>query len=539
MLKVFDVPEDSWMRRSVVLLLVVAAVWALEMFAVQAMSFCFDYPVPVLKQVGAQVIRFLLDVAFGLGCVFLLPRSLTVVGFVGFLVFAQVAGYYEAVFGRALTLTTMQAQWAEGFAGARFDWTYVNTSLLLVMLTTLALKIWLLFCVRRHDSQQRMVRWIGTAAWAGYFLVAVMAMGKIDPPQKLRTFVTGDRLGMTYGFMLLWAGEAVYLNQEQLLQEAVAQRIYTTDRLSAVESPLALTGDVVLLQVESLDWRVLNHSVSGMAVTPFLNHLADEAMLFKITAFHTNGSGDSDFVMLNAVPPSPTVMTYALALYPYSDTLPQIAEHAGYTTAAFHGNSGRFFSRARAFKRMGFDELWFLEELRDTCGLPVSLWGIRDDGVLAFSQTLLQKPLEVGRRLHYIITLTSHQPFTYLEPADRTFLPDATDMLGRYFDSMNFVDRCLAEYVGSLANGTLVVIFGDHRAMVNYGGATDGNGCAEHVPLFIHRVGESLASSQVSRSLSLAQSGELTMLDAASYLHRLFRLTGGLAVERIQQQPGK
>jgi phosphoglycerol transferase MdoB-like AlkP superfamily enzyme len=527
MLKVFDVPEYSGMRRPVVPLLAVAAVWALELFAVQAMSFCFDYPVPVPKRVGAQAIRFLLDAAFGLGCVFLLPRGLTVAGFVGFLVFAQVAGYYEAVFGRALTLTTMQAQWAEGFVGARFDWTYVHKPLLLVMLMTLAFKIWLLFYVRRPDFQQRMVRRIGAAAWAGYFLLAALAMGKIDPPRKLRTFVTGDRLGMTYGFVLLWAGEAVYLNQEQLLQEAVAQRIYTTDRLSAVEPPLALTGDVVLLQVESLDWRVLNHRVRGMVVTPFLNRLADEAMLFKITAFHTNGSGDADFVMLNAVPPSPMVMTYALARYPYSGTLPQMAERAGYTTAAFHGNSGRFFSRAQAFKRMGFDELWFLEELRDTCGLPVSLWGIRDDGVLAFSQTLLRKPLEVRRRLHYIITLTSHQPFTYLEPAERIFLPDATDMLGRYFDSINFVDRCLAEYVGGLAKGTLVVLFGDHRAMVDYGGAADGDDRAEHVPLFIHRVGERLAARQVSRTLPFAYSGELTMLDAAAYIHRLFREIGG------------
>jgi phosphoglycerol transferase MdoB-like AlkP superfamily enzyme len=338
-------------RRSVWLLLMVALIWAVELFCVQAMSFCFDYPAPVMKRLGAQTVRLLLDVTFCLGWVALLPRSVTIIGFIGFVIFAQIAGYYDSVFGRALTLTTMQAQWVEGFAGAQFDWAYINKTLLLVMMVVLALKTWLL---QRVGDCRRSMRWAGMAAWGSYALLAVLAMGWIDPAKRLRTYVTGDRLGMTYGFGLLWAGEAVYLHQDRLLGEAVAQRAHVTDRLSAIEPPVALTGNIVLIQVESLDWRVLKHRVNGAPVTPFLNRLAEEAMLFKITVFHENGSCDADFVMLNAVPPSPTVMTYALARYPYRETLPQIAERAGYTTAAFHGNTGRFFSREQAFRRMGF-----------------------------------------------------------------------------------------------------------------------------------------------------------------------------------------
>lgn len=522
---------DRARLRAFLLLLAVALVWALELFSVQAMTFCFDYPVPLLKRVGAQAIRFLLDAFFCLGCVFLLPRWLTVVGFVVFVAFAQVAGYYESVFGRALMLTTIQAQWVEGLAGARFDWAYVNKTVLLLMLGALTLKLCLLARVPGNDSRWVGVRWAGTVAVAGYLLLVAVAMGRIDPPKKLRTYVTGDRYGMTYGFLLLWFGEAIYLNQEELLLEAVAQRTRTSDRLSPLEPPVALTGDVVLIQVESLDWRVLNHREHGLPVTPFLNRLADEAMLFKIGTIHLNGSGDTDFVMLNDVSPSPSVMTYTLARYPYGDALPQVAERAGYGTAAFHGNSGRFFNRFHAFKRMGFDDLWFLEELRDTCGLPVSLWGIRDDELLAFSAKLLRKESGTRPRLHYIITLTSHQPFVYLEPDERTFLPKTESMLDRYFDSMNFVDRNLEAYVDGLAKGTLVLLFGDHRAMVDYRGEAGGCDRAEHVPLFIHRVGENMAARQASRALPLAISGELTMLDAASYIHGLFRNRGKVAEE--------
>jgi len=354
-------------------------------------------------------------------------------------------------------------------------------------------------------------------------------MSFIDSPRKLRTFGTGDRLGMTYGFVLLWASESVYLNQKQLLREAVAQRDNATERLAGIEPPLALTGDVVLLQVESLDWRVLNHRVGGKPVTPFLNRLADEAMLFKVTAFHTSGTGDADFVMLNAVPPSPTVMTYTLVRYPYADTLPQIARQAGYATAAFHGNSGSFFRRHQSFQRMGFETLWFLEELRDNAGLPLSLWGVRDDTLLSFALARLAQHSSAAtrqgtqRQLQFIITLTSHQPFTYLEPAERRFLPKADNLLDRYFDSMNFVDRCLEHYIGGLAPGTTVILFGDHRAMVKYSSTAGDDDDAEYVPFIIHRVGERLAAQQASRTLPIAFSGELTILDAASYVHRLFK----------------
>lgn len=500
-------------------LLAVAVVWALELFVFQALSFHFDYPLPQVKRGGAIAIRLVLDLAFCVGWVFLLPRFLTVAAFFGFLLFSQIAGYYQAVFGRVLSLTTIRAQWAEGLEGARFDVSYLAVGSLLVLGATLVVKLWLL----RHAAGQRQRR-LGLAAWALYFVLLAVTMWQIDPPRKLRTFVSSDRFGMTYGFLPLWVSEAVYLDRDHLLREAVAQRARVTDRLSAIEPVFPLEGDVVFLQVESLDWRVLHHQVEGRPVTPFLNRLTEIAMVFKVTAFHDNGSGDADFVMLNAVPPSPSVMTYTLSHYPYTNTLPQLAAKRGYASVALHGNSGNFFSRRQTFNRIGFTRTLFLEEMRDNFGLKPSLWGIRDDAVLALSRTLLTRDGPQKRQLHYLITLTSHQPFTYLEADQRLFLARAGDLLSRYYNSINFVDRQLETYIGSLAEGTLVIIFGDHRAMVAYGAAGEDAAAdvAEWVPFLIHVVGRRLAEQQVSRDLPITRSGELTILDAAAYVHRLF-----------------
>ncbi len=509
--------------RAPALLLAVALIWAVELFAFQALSFHFDYPVPLAKRVGAQTVRLLLDVLFSLGLVFLLPRVCTILAFLGFILFAQGANYYQAVFGRVLSWNTLQGQFSEGLEVMQFDWGCANGLLLLALVTALAAKVWLLLRVPRQAGRRTLRRRTGLAALAGYGLLLAVAMMKIDHPNKLRTFVSNERFGMTYGYLPLWAGEFVYRDMNHLLREAVAQRALATDRLSAIEAPVALTGDVVVLQVESLDWRILNHRVDGRAVTPFLNRLAEDAMLFRIAAFHKNGSGDADFVMLNAVPPSPTLMTYRIEHYPYQNTLPQAAARAGYISVAFHGNSGRFFERKRTFARMGFARTLFLEDMRDDLRAPTSLWGIRDDTVLELSRAMIAGHPPAGRQLHYIITLTSHQPFIYLEAEQQTFIPGKEDIQSRYFNNMHFVDRQIETYVGGLPAGALVIILGDHRAMVEYapeaGVRADP---AERVPLFIHRVGDRLASQQKSRGQPVALSGELTQVDAASYIQRLF-----------------
>ena len=144
---------------------------------------------------------------------------------------------------------------------------------------------------------------------------------------------------------------------------------------------------------------------------------------------------------------------------------------------------------------------------------------------LSLKNLLHKKPEE--RQLHYLITLTSHQPFIFLEPELELFLPQRKDVQSRYFNSMHFLDRELEAYINALPANTVVVIFGDHRAMVEYASEVDdGDGRREYVPLLIHCVGERLADRQASRTLPVAQSGELDLIDAAKYVHWWFSRDG-------------
>jgi len=500
----------------------VAVLWAVQLFVFQHLTFAFDYPAPVHKQVLAGCIRLMLDLLFCVGLVFLLPRVLVAVVLCLFVLFVQSAGYYFEVFGRAMTWTTLRAQSSEGLEGAGFDWSYINWPVLVGTLVLLGVELWVLYRGRVRLGRRGARVTVGAVALVGYVATVCGIHAAVDPMSKLRTFASANRMGMTYGYLPTWVGEWWYLDMETLTAEAVAQREFRTDRLSAVEAPLALTGDVVILQLESWDWRIHGHRVDGREVTPYLNALAEDAMLFKVTAFHDNGSGDCDFSMLTATPPSPTVMTYTLLDYPYEDTLPEFAGEAGYQSTIFHGNSGRFFSRRHAYAQMPFDRVVFLEELLDEWGASEGLWGVPDDRVFDLSVELLEEASTP--QLHYIITLTTHQPFIYLEPGEATFLPGGEGLAERYFNNMSYLDREVERYIGRLPEGTLVVLIGDHRAAVDYAASPpEPTDRPEHVPLLIHRVGERLASRQQSRGGGIDRSGELTAVDVGAYVRSWFR----------------
>ena len=210
--------------------------------------------------------------------------------------------------------------------------------------------------------------------------------------------------------------------------------------------------------------------------------------------------------------PSPDVINYKLLSYPWEDTLPQRLARRGYHTAALHGASGGFFNRRSAFEAMGFAQIDFQEELSGEHGLPTAAWGIKDADVLAFSARNLDQH---DLALHFIITLTSHGPFDYLEPDEQELYPGTSRREHRYLNSMRYVDNALGPYVGSLPAGTTVVIYGDHAAGVDYGQKMGG---PEYVPFLVHRVGADLSERQQTLDDGFALSGQLSLLDAVTWL---------------------
>ena len=514
------------------------AVWAIFIFAVQEYTTGSNYPLSAGKAVGSRVVRCLLDL-LACGTVVLLLRGwiLNVVLLGSSMALSVLVVYYE-YFGRTLSFTTITHHFNEGWAVGAYAVGLLRwPSFSLIVLAAIALLILARWKNRHPIPRRRRFRLCALCA-AGYALLAVVSTQFLDANRKLRTFATVDRLAMTNGYLLTWYGEWSYLDGEALLARALEAAKIKRDRLTPVEAPVPLDDKVVIIQVESLEFDVLGFELEDRSVMPFLRDLSRRCMLYRITPVHKSGSCDADFSMLMNLNSGGDVTPYAVPDFDFSRSIAVHARKAGYRSAFFHGNDRSFFNRGAAIDRMGFDLALFREDLESQYSLTSRHWGISDRDVLAVSSRLLNA--DAGRVLHFIITLTSHGPFNFLELRDRELFSTPANMREHYLNSMRFVDTQLKTYVGSLPEGSLVILYGDHASHVDYGQGSFTRG-REYVPFLVCRVGADLARLQRTRGLDIAMSGELTTLDAAGYIWSLFRVSdsedSARALEPVRSTP--
>ena len=80
--------------------------------------------------------------------------------------------------------------------------------------------------------------------------------------------------------------------------------------------------------------------------------------------------------------------------------------------------------------------------------LPKRSWGVDDRDVLEFSaRRLRERPDPV---CHFIITLTTHTPYTLIPSTEREIYAKPQSMAQDYLNNMRYLDNLLREYIGSL-----------------------------------------------------------------------------------------
>ena len=319
-----------------------------------------------------------------------------------------------------------------------------------------------------------------------------------------------------YGYLTSWSHRAFLpANNQTLLNRANAEFAHDTDQaIVRLEERRIIGSPLVILQVESLGFEVLDQHVARGEVVPFINLLKEKSLLYRIRAYHYNGSGDMDFTCLAGGHPSFDIMNYRLAEFEYTNSLPLFLKRHGYQTTAYHGNTGDFFNRRTAFLKMGFDHLGFKEDLTHL-KLPSNYWGIRDQALLMRVATEMSGA--TGRYFAFVITLDSHVPWDLIRPEEALLFPGSRDITERYLNSIHWVDRALQQFYEAIPEGTTLLIYGDHTAHAKGGSAADRSFSAEYVPALLLRKGENWSKTQRNRDWSL-RTDELTLLDVMAYV---------------------
>ncbi len=510
---------NGYSSRQLLAPLTLAICWAIAVFVVQELTSEANYPLPLHRAVGCRIIRFSLDLLACGAVTFLVVGWLRYLAILGWATATSAILIYNDYFGRALSWTTISNQCSEGLAMGPyvvklFHW----QSFTLILIATSAL---LLLAARanRRTLARRLRGKVCTALLACWILLAIASTQFIDRIAKLKSFGTVDRLTMTHGYVITWLGEWWYLDGDSLLRRANEASLTKQNRLTPVEFPVPLEDKLAIVQIESLDYDVVQHRVDGELVMPFLSDLTTRSMSYRISAIHKSGSCDADFVMLMNLNPAGDVTPYSVPGFDWRPSIAVRAHASGYESTFFHGNGSSFFNRGVGVNQMGFHQTLFSEQLEAQYNRVSGHWGISDQDVLDTSREIFLA--SSNRKMHFIITLTSHAPFHFLAPEDCELFPAPTSLREQYLNSMRYVDTQLKRYIQALPDDLVVVLYGDHASHVDYGkhSGDDGN---EYVPFLIHKIGHNLAELQKTRSLDIALSGELTTLDAAGYVWSLF-----------------
>lgn len=487
------------------LIALVVGLWLVEISLVQHWTTCPDATLSVSRLVRDGSRRTVLNVCACTAIVCLLPGRVLASAFAAWAVAATVLTAYAAYFHAPLSWPVVANQWREGLAVSDAGIATVDLTVLGLLACGCIAKLAIARRIPR-DLIPAGRRWLLAGACAcAYAATAVTLAGFHKPIRSIRVGTPE----YVYGYVVAWGAEMLSLDNETLLAEAVEKAGPKSDRLTAIEEPIALGRHVAVVQVESLDFAVVDARVGDDPVMPFLQGLRDHAMRFSVRPFHQSGSSEADFSLLMAATPIGRFNPFQVPGFSFVDALPRLARERGYHVAAFHGNTGAFFNRRRAYEQMGFDELFFTEELA-----PRRVNGAHDDELLAFSAGLLAAATRPT--MHFVITITSHTPFNRLPTDRRELFPTPRTITERYLDSMRYVDRSLERYVGALPPGTTVVIYGDHESKVK--GYLEDRAHEDRVPWFIFKKGADLSARQRSHAAGLALSGELTQLDMACFL---------------------
>jgi lipoteichoic acid synthase len=265
--------------------------------------------------------------------------------------------------------------------------------------------------------------------------------------------------------------------------------------------------NVIVVSLESTQTFLMNATVNGQEVTPFLNQFAKESYYFD-NFFHQTGQGktsDAEFIIDNSLYPLDRGAVYFTHANNEYVATPEILRQHGYYTAVFHANNATFWNRNMMYPSLGYDRYFNELDYNVTSDNKIS-WGLKDED---FFKQSVEKLKELPQPFYTrFITLTNHFPFKYddsmkmVEPfnsGDGTF--------DRYFVTARYQDEALKQFIeelkaAGLYDNSIIVFYGDHygisenhnAAMAQFLGKDEitqfDHINLQRTPLFIHIPGQ-------------------------------------------------
>jgi uncharacterized sulfatase len=231
--------------------------------------------------------------------------------------------------------------------------------------------------------------------------------------------------------------------------------------------------NVIVLSLESLQSFVVNETIDGEEITPFLNQLIEESYYFD-QFYHQTAQGktsDSEFLVANSLfgrESGSVFFTHAGNEY---NSLPEIVSGEGYYTTVMHANNKSFWNRDMMYLQFGYDKFYditsYIVNEENSVG-----WGLKDLDFFEQSIDLLKtQPKPYYTKL---ITLTNHFPFELGED-DKLIneFNSNSGTLNRYFPTVRYMDYAVEHFFErvkeeGIYEDSIFILYGDHYGISEY-----------------------------------------------------------------------
>jgi len=277
-------------------------------------------------------------------------------------------------------------------------------------------------------------------------------------------------------------GDALNVKIRDLVQEP--NSLFTSPngikRTISARGPLQEVN-VVLISVESLSASFLGHFGNQQNLTPELDTLADQGLLF--TNLYATGTRTVRGLEALSVgtPPTPG---QSIVRRPDNNNLENLGEElkdAGLQPYWIYGGYGFFDNMNAYFNANGYTVVDRSD--LDAEGLPIhheTVWGVADEDLYSLALMTIDREYAKGNRFFtHVMTTSNHRPYTF--PEGRIDLPQK-----HREGAVKYTDWAIGDFIRRSSekpwfDNTLFIIVSDHTAKA--AGKTDLPPSRYHIPM--------------------------------------------------------
>lgn len=261
-----------------------------------------------------------------------------------------------------------------------------------------------------------------------------------------------------FGYPASWIYEISTASQKDLMY----QKLYTKDKTVEFKEfkGIFLPENLYIIQFESLDY-----SAFDSPAMPFLQSIKSDAAVYKIKPHFKKASANADFqvLMLKSIYDESLGVLYKLvdeSYYQKNKSLPKILKEKGYKSYFYHGNDGDFFNRKKVVEQIGFDKIYFKEDLETQ--YPIQEWGINDQDMI----DVINQQAKTGKNLHFFITVSSHFDFSLGKEYTKYISQPQTER-EKYLNTIRYTDQGLKSLIQKAPQKSLFIIYSDHESQTD------------------------------------------------------------------------